>query len=144
MSTAGGVPSQVAKGKCASGMHALQVRQVAAVTLQRGFARLRNRSALLRTRFAVRSVQSSALAMLLRRWERRFARFLTAEQARLVAGCQSVFERRERVRGTYDERQTLRQARMLPRLFDPSTWSTWMFEPSPPPSPAPLPCRSFM
>ena len=89
----------------------MQVRQVAAVTLQRGFFRLRQRAALLRTRFAVLRVQSSGLAMLLRRWERRFSRFLTIEQARLVAGYQDVMARRGRVRGNIEERQVLIEVR---------------------------------
>eukprot|EP00892_Ulva_mutabilis_P007902 jgi/Ulvmu1/5484/UM023_0020.1 len=88
----------------------VEVRQVAAVTLQRGFFRLQQRAALLRTRFAVLRVQSSGLAMLLRRWERRFARFLTAEQARLVAGCQDVIARRGLVRGNAEERRILAEA----------------------------------
>lgn len=98
---------------------AVQVRQAAAVTLQRGFRRLRQRAALLRMRFAVLALQAGGLAMLLRRWERRFARFLTAEQARLVAGCQDVMARRGTLRGTYEERQTLLQARLAHIAFSP-------------------------
>lgn len=100
-----------------------QVREAAAVTLQRGFLRLQQRSALLRTRFAVLRVQSGGLAMLLRRWERRFARFLTTEQARLVAGCQQVLAQREHVRGNAEERRILTEVCCCPAG-----------------SPAPLPC----
>jgi hypothetical protein len=60
----------------------VQVQDVAAVTLQTGFYSIQQRMELMRTRSAVLEVQSMSLAMLLRRWERRFAQFLTEEQVR--------------------------------------------------------------
>jgi hypothetical protein len=100
----------------------VQVAEVAATTLQRAFGALAARAQLRRMRIGVLRVQRAALAMLLRVWERRFAQFVSAEQAQLIAGHEEVLARRRRVRGTLAQRRLLSDVRPpLTPLSHPSS-----------------------
>ena len=61
------------------------------------------------SRISVLRVQRACLAALLRHWEGRFAQFLSAEQAQLIAGHGEVMSRRQKVRGNLDERRMIIQ-----------------------------------
>lgn len=87
----------------------MQVRDVAAVTIQSTIFAIGARTQLMRSRISVLRVQRACLAALLRHWEGRFAQFLSAEQAQLIAGHGEVLSRRQRVRGNLDERRMIVQ-----------------------------------
>lgn len=85
----------------------LQIQDVAAVTIQSTIFAIGQRTQLMRARISVLRVQRACLAALLRHWEGRFAQFLSAEQAQLIAGHGEVVSRKQKVRGNLDERRTL-------------------------------------
>jgi hypothetical protein len=83
------------------------------VTIQSAILAIGARKQVINARLSVLRVQRAWLAALLRHWEARFAQFLSAEQASLISGHAEVLSRRQRVKGTLDERKMITNVRAL-------------------------------